>query len=404
VLVPVLPKSAADFTVAEWIRFWESPPRHALRQLGVHIPWEKKVVATAEPLQPDAEARRQAEKWVERSVAHGIKPSWEVAALTGFFPPSPEGETLLDILVQAENGAEDLMLAKLREHLSPDKNKSLSEAELVAAELAPFKTDDFRLFVHGNTVGVACLGYFSEDKHPYRWLMNLPAISTQVGRPLHRLFVTGVKPPGPDEVVKAAQDGKGLNIKLQIIYLELPSESLGGFRDGLTKLMDAVVDESAPLMPITFATGVEQRIEGKPAKISDSDLRSSEHGRGDSDDPRARILVPEQFDFPAFAATITSLIPAGARRLTTSRVQNARMTRAEELAAIAAKREADESKELLKQENAKLRADKAAANKAAREQKAREKAEKDAAKAAAAESGEPPAKKAGKSKKKEDLS
>jgi hypothetical protein len=381
VLVPALPKAAADFTFAEWLRFWESPPRHALRQLGVHIPWEKKVIATAEPLQPDSEARQQAEKWVERCVSHEIVPQWEVAALTGFFPPSPEGETLLDILVETENEAERLMRALLRQHLSPDSAKSLTEEELAAAELIPFKTDDFQLFVHGNTVGIACLGYFSEGKHPYRWLMCLPAISAQVGRPLNRLFVTGVLPPSADDVVKAAEETEALEVDLKINYLELPPDALDAFLSNLIQLMDAVVDETAPLMPVTFHKGIAQRFQGKPAKLSDDSLRSSENGPGDSDDARARILIPEQYAFPTMAEALTKLIPSDVRRLTTRDVPKyARLTLKQQL----------EDLEEAKRE---------------KEEKARRKAEKDAAKAAAIESGEAPAKKTTKPRpKKEDPS
>ncbi len=372
VLVPALPKAAADFSFAEWLRFWESPPRHALRQLGVHIPWEKKVIATAEPLQPDSEARQQAEKWVERCVSHEIVPQWEVAALTGFFPPSPEGQTLLDILVETENEAERLMLALLRQHLSPDSTKSLTDEELATAELVPFKTDDFRLFVHGNTVGVACLGYFSEGKHPYRWLMCLPAISAQVGRPLNRLFVTGVLPPSADDVIKASSDAEALEVDVKINYLELPPEALDAFRSNLTQLMDAVVDETAPLMPVTFHKGIAQRFQGKPAKLSDDSLRSSENGPGDSDDARARILIPEQYAFPTMAEALTKLIPSDVRRLTTRDVPKyARLTLKEHMEALEkAKRE--------KHEEDRLKAERAAAR---------------AAKAAAIESGEAPAKK-----------
>jgi exodeoxyribonuclease V gamma subunit len=372
VLVPALPKAAADFTFAEWLRFWESPPRHALRQLGVHIPWEKKVIATAEPLQPDSEARQQAEKWVERCVSHDIKPEWDVASLTGFFPPSPEGETLLDILVETENEAERLMLALLRTHLSSDANKSLTEEELAAAELIPFKTDDFRLFVHGNTVGIACLGYFSEGKHPYRWLMCLPAISAQVGRPLNRLFVTGVLPPSADDVVKASLDAEDLKVDIKINYLELPPDALDAFRSNLIQLMDAVVDETAPLMPVTFHKGIAQRFQGKPAKLSDDSLRSSENGPGDSDDARARILIPEQYAFPTMAEALTKLIPSDVRRLTTRDVPKyARLT-------FQQHQEALEEAKRKKQEDDRLKAERAAAR---------------SAKAAAIESGEAPAKK-----------
>jgi exodeoxyribonuclease V gamma subunit len=384
VLVPALPKAAAEFTFAEWLRFWESPPRHALRQLGVHIPWEKKVIATAEPLQPDSEARQQAEKWVERCVAHKVEPVWSLATLTGFFPPAPEGEQLLDILVKTEAEALQMMLDELSEHLSPDKKTPLTGEELLSAELIPYKTEDFRLFVHGNTVGVACLGYFSEDKHPYRWLMCLPAISAQLGRPLNRLFVTGVKQPSPEQIAKASlPKGKPLKVNIQVLYLELPLDGLAAFETNLKQLMDEVVDESSPLMPATFNAGVKQSFMGKPVRLSDSDLRSSEHTKGDSADPRARILIPEQFDFPSFSASIVSVIPRDARRLTSSMVEYARMTYADQLKAIAAAK-------------AKRLADEEAA--------ARRKAEKDAARAAAEEAGEAPQKKITKPRKKEDPS
>jgi hypothetical protein len=118
---------------------------------------------------------------------------------------------------------------------------------------------------------------------------------------------------------------------------------------------------------------------GKPVKITDSDLRSSEHGKGDSDDARARILIPEQYAFPTMSEAITRLVPSGVRRLTTRDVPKySRLTLKEQNEAIAvAKKE--------------------------KEEKARRKAEKDAAKAAAAESGEVAPNKPGKSKKKEDL-
>ena len=385
VLVPALPKAAADFTFAEWLRFWESPPRHALRQLGVHIPWEKKVIATSEPLQPDSEARQQAEKWVERCVDNDVPPEWSLATLTGFFPPAPEGEKLLDILVKTETEALQLMLAELSAHLSPDARTPLTGEELLSSELVPYKTEDFRLFVHGNTVGVACLGYFSEDKHPYRWLMCLPAISAQLGRPLNRLFVTGVKQPSPEQIIKATlPKGKPLEVNIQVLYLELPVDGLAGFEANLKQLMDEVVDESSPLMPATFNTGVKQSFMGKPVKLSDSDLRSSEHTKGDSADARARILIPEQFDFPSFSASIASVIPAGSRRLTSSTVKYARMTYAEQLKAIAA----EKAKKLADEEEA-----------------ARRKAEKIAAKAAAEEAGEAAPKKTAKPRaKKEDPS
>jgi len=153
---------------------------------------------------------------------------------------------------------------------------------------------------------------------------------------------------------------------------------LEAFRTSLAKLMDAAVDEIAPLMPITFAHGVEQRFMGKPAKITDSQLRSSEHAKGDCDDARARILIPEQYAFPEMIDSITQLVPSGVRRLTTRDVPKyARLTLAEQNEIMAA-----------------LKAEKA--------EKERRKAEKAAAKAAAEEAGEAPAKPAAKPRKKKE--
>jgi hypothetical protein len=212
--------------------------------------------------------------------------------------------------------------------------------------------------------------------------MCLPAISAHVGRPLNRLFVTGVKQPSPDQIAKASLPGaKALTVNIQVLYLELPIDGLSGFEVKLKQLMDEVVDECSPLMPVTFTTGVIQSFMEKPVKLSDSNLRSSEHTKGDSADARARILIPEQFDFPSFSSSISSLIPREARRLTSSKVKYARMTYADQLKAIAA-------------EKAKRLADE--------EEKARRKAEKAVAKAAAEEAGEAPPKKTTKPRKKKE--
>jgi hypothetical protein len=211
--------------------------------------------------------------------------------------------------------------------------------------------------------------------------MCLPAISAQVGRPLNRLFVTGVLPPSADDVVKAAEETEALEVDVKINYLELPPDALDAFRSNLIQLMDAVVDETAPLMPVTFHKGIAQRFQGKPAKLSDDSLRSSENGPGDSDDARARILIPEQYAFPTMAEALTKLIPSDVRRLTTRDVPKyARMN-------LKQYREALEQEKAKKLEEARLKAERAAAR---------------AAKAAAAESGEAPAKPAAKPRKKKE--
>ncbi len=337
VLVPELPKSAKDFNFAEWLRFWESPPRHALRQLGIFIPWDKKVIATDEPLQPDSAARQQAEKWVERHVKTVGKPKWEIAEKTGFFPTTPEGELLFNTIVETEIVGEATMLNTLCRCLTPESEvKRLTVDELKSCELFPFKTDQFRLFAHGDSVGVACLGYFSENKHPYRWLMCLPAIAKHLGRPVHQLYVTGIEPPSIKDINAALEKNKtSLEPDDKVIYLQLSPEAFGRFHVRAVELMDAVINETAPLMPVTFYRGMDQNFkddgskgEKKRIEISDDELRSSEYGRADADDPRARILIPEEYDFSVMVENITQLISGPIARSTSSEVKKRNKSKA----------------------------------------------------------------------------
>ena len=349
VLVPQLPKSAKDFTFAEWLRFWESPPRHALRQLGVHIPWEKRVIVTAEPLQPDSEARRQAEKWVKRHIKSAGKPKWEIADKTGFFPSTQEGELLFDILVETEMDGEDLMLDELCKNLSPKSDSEpLPRAELEKGELLPFKTDQFRLFAHGHTVGVACLGYFSVYEHPYRWIMCLPAIAQHLGRSVNRLFIVGIVPHKSSDITKAIEEGESLDIKPTVNYLDLSVSELESFCQKVVSLMDTVIDESTPLMPVTFYKGVDQRFKKNPIKITDDQLRKSEQGRGDADDPRARILIPEEYDFQMMVKNITELFSTEIRRFArSSDISNyARTSLEEQKELLQAKKDKEDKKQL----------------------------------------------------------
>ena len=369
VLVPPLPKSAKDFTFAEWLRFWESPPRHALRQLGVHIPWDKKVIATAEPLQPDSEARQQAEKWVARHVESVGKPKWEIAEKTGFFPSSQEGELLFDILVETAEEGENLMLEELCKNLAPKPDSEpLKLKELNACELLPFKTDQFRLFAHGDTVGVACLGYFSIYKHPYRWIMCLPAIAQHLGRPINRLFVVGIVPHSASDINEAIEGKKSLDIKATVNYLDLPVSELDSFCQKVLKLMDRVIDETTPLMPITFYKGLDQVFKDpdkrKPIKISDDDLRKPEQGRGDADDPRARILIPEEYNFEVMINNINELFSSEIRRLTNRDIPKyARISLEEQKEQIEANEEEKDRKNHAKIERANKKSDSSKLNK-----------------------------------------
>lgn len=318
VLAPPLPRPAKDLALAEWVRFWESPPRQALRLLGIYIPWQKSVLATNEPLQSDGATQRLAADWVARSVKQETVPSWETAKYTGFFPPNPDGPVMLSVLVaEEEHGVETLLnyLAGTALHITREQ---LAEAEMVL-----YKTDGFRVFVHGDNLAVAVTKFFSDASSPYRWLAALPAFAHELKRPIHRLFVAGLGEPTETELKEAREAAiadqpiEMPNPKPKCIFLEVPPAKLGDLREGLIKLMDAADSATQPLMPRTLNHGLDSRFKGDPAKASDDQLRGNSKSPGDTKDPRARILVPEQYDFAALNAFLDGLITDGVRRLTT---------------------------------------------------------------------------------------
>jgi hypothetical protein len=61
----------------------------------------------------------------------------------------------------------------------------------------------------------------------------------------------------------------------------------------------------------------------KSVQIGDDQLRGADQDRGDISDPKARILVPEEYDFPALARAVTELLPDGGARTTDKEVPGA---------------------------------------------------------------------------------
>lgn len=312
VLAPVLPKLAADLTLAEWIRFWESPPRQVLRLLGIHIPWQKSVLPVVEPVAANGEATRAAGDWVARARSRGITPDWDTAKHSGFFPPSPAGEILLNLLVREEFDGEATVLKRLTEVLG------VSLETLTSDEIKPYKTDHFRIFVHDDALAVAILDRLDENRHLYRWLAVLAAVAKERGKPLTRLVVAGIRKPSDDQMAKALEGGGLPELKGQAFRLVLPAEHLAPLRTGLVALMDAAADDLKPLMPRTFFEAVKQRFTSTddPVEVGDQELRGTDQAPGDSSDPRARILIPEEYDFPGLGALVTELLPSGGQRST----------------------------------------------------------------------------------------
>ena len=321
VLAPPLPRSAKDISLAEWVRFWESPPRQALRLLGIFIPWPKTILATNEPLQSDSATSRLAANWVARSVKKKAATDWETARFTGFFPPTPDGPVLLSQLISEETKGTETLLNYLAE-----KALGITRDKLKESEVQLYKTDGFKIYVHGDNLAVAITKYFSEDDTPYRWLASLPAFAHELKRPIHRLFVAGLGEPTDKQIedaresVLAGNPPKAFDPIPKCIFLEVPPAKIADLRSALIQLMDAATSATQPLMPRTLNSGLDSRFKDKPAKTNDDKLRGNSNAPGDASDPRARILVPEQYDFPTLNAFLDNLITDGVRRLTTQDV------------------------------------------------------------------------------------
>lgn len=319
VLAPPLPKRAADLSLAEWIRFWESPPRQVLRLLGIHIPWQKPVLPTVGPVALTSDATRAAGDWVARAKRRipSLTPNhptftWDTAKHTGLFPPSPAGELLLEQLVHEELAGEAVVLCRLAGVLG------VGTDVLTRDEIKPYKTDRFRIFVHEDTLAVAVLDRLDESRHLYPWLAILPAVAKERGKPLLHVVVAGIRKATDEQMAKALQGGDPPELKGQAFRLVLPAGHLEPLRAGLVALMDAAASDTKPLMPRTFFEAVKQRFTSadEPVDIGDHQLRGGEHAPGDSWDPRARILIPEEYDFAGLGSLVTDLLPAGGQRST----------------------------------------------------------------------------------------
>lgn len=348
VLVPSLPKKAEDFTLAEWVRFWESPPRFAMRQLGVHVPWSGKTIATSESLERNSSSEAKAKEWISEYVAilRGTekKPDWKIAEKTGFFP-TKDGELLFDALVYQEEKGKKVLLEKISKYLGADSpSGSLTDEEFRASEIFIYKTDKFRVFSVGNIVAVACLGYFKPDTNAYPWLMCMPALSKYLQRELNVLYVIGIEPPKLDtdegelnesaksvesENKEQEQQGKSTEneIKYNALRLIIDSSQTKNLYQKSAELMNSVIDEYAPLMPKVFTTGFTKRLPNKnsksPREINVKDLESAlleleKQPKGDIIDPRARIFIPEDYDFEVMKVKITDLVNLGIKRETRS--------------------------------------------------------------------------------------
>jgi hypothetical protein len=132
------------------------------------------------------------------------------------------------------------------------------------------------------------------------------------------VVVAGIRKPSDDQMAKALQ-GDGLpELKGQAFQLLLPQGHLDPLHAGLVKLMDAAADGRRPLMPRTFFAAAKQRFTSadEPVEVGDTELRGTDQAPGDSSDPRARVLIPEEYDFAGLGVQVAEILPPGGERST----------------------------------------------------------------------------------------
>jgi hypothetical protein len=318
VYAPAPPKKAEDFSLVEWMQFWDSPPRQTLRALGIHIPRDSYVVPVDEPLNKENSTEIAARSWVEKAFKqHKKTPDWNLAEHSGFFPPTPDGQELLKSLNQEVEDGEKTILNTIAEKVfGLDDHK-----KILPWEFKPIKSKRFRLFIGKSkpnnqddepqyTLAVAHLSSekFKEDKHFYKWLCILPKIAQTQKKSFNRLVVMGLKKS--DESLKV----DGIELKINIHELDIT----GRWFADIQELIEKSIDHDSPLMPKTFYVSLRNML-GSSIKADDESLRGK-YG-SDIKDPRARILIPEEYKFKTINDFASKLMSHGFERIVFSKIK-----------------------------------------------------------------------------------
>ena len=318
VYAPAPPKKAEDFSLAEWMQFWDSPPRQTLRALGIHIPRDSYIVPVDEPLNKEKSTEIAARSWVEKAFKqHKKTPDWNLAEHSGFFPPTPDGQELLSILNEEVEDGEKTILNTIAEKVfGLDDHK-----KILPWEFKPIKSKRFRLFIGKSkpnnqddepqyTLAVAHLSSekFKEDKHFYKWLCILPKIAQTQKKSFNRLVVMGLKKS--DESLKV----DGVELKINIHEVDIT----GRWFANIQELIEKSIDHESPLMPKTFYVSLRNML-GSSIKADDESLRGK-YG-SDIKDPRARILIPEEYEFKTINDFASKLMSHGFERIVFSKIK-----------------------------------------------------------------------------------
>ncbi len=320
VLAPVVVPEPAKLSLVEWARFWESPPREVLRRLGVRVPYQGKVLRVEEPLQVDGPTEKLAADWVKsfteqrrrtRPQAPTIDEVSPLARLSGMFPPGAACDQLLDFLLLQENHGKTQVIDLIKEFIATiDKS---GDVEL--QEVAELSSELRGVFIHKGTQTMA-VGVFERlypDSEVIKWLCVLPKLAQAYGLKLTKLLVCGLNKIKKDEGKVVMSAGRKLSLEKKLCDLEGVD-----FTQVLARLeasMTSAASADKPVMPRTMWAGMsdvmEKSAKGKVAKsrATAADLLGGdEFSQSDFKDQRARVLIPEKFDFDGFNADIDMLL------------------------------------------------------------------------------------------------
>ena len=329
VLAPKAIPEPEKMTLAEWARFWDSPPREVLRRLGVRVPYQGKVLRVEEPLQVDAPTERQAADWVKSLTGQRrrkdpqapimINDVSPLAKLSGMFPPGDQGTDLLKFLLRQENLGEAKVIKEIEEFVQT----ITGEDKVALEEISDFSLPKRRVYIHAAT-GTMAVGVFERlypDSEVLKWLCVLPRLAKERGIVLSKLFICGLgklkKAEG--KITLAEGDEVPLEVKLCLLdAVDLPKAL-----KHLEGLVRSAASEDAPTMPRTMWAGLSEVMEkaakGKSirSRATSADLLGGdEFSRADADDQRARVFIPEKFEFERFNASIDVLLGADTGAMT----------------------------------------------------------------------------------------
>ena len=325
VLTPVVVAAPEKMTLVEWARFWDSPPREVLRRLGVRVPYQGKVLRVEEPLQVDGPSEKLATEWVKslseqrrrldpkaRIDATAVGP---LAERSGMFPPGDAGQALLQFLLLQENHGEARVIKEIKDFV-----QALDDSEdSVLQEVPELSTLKRKVYIHAGTQTMA-VGVFERmypDSEIFKWLCVLPRLAQERNLTLTRLFVCGlqkVKKEEGDLVVPAAD-----NVPIDKKLCELADVDRSSVLAQLESLVRSAASAETPVMPRTMWAGMsevmEKALKGKAirSRATSADLLGGdEFSRSDADDQRARVFIPEKYDFDGFNSAIDKLLGVGA--------------------------------------------------------------------------------------------